>query len=200
VNEGFTDKIVIDWDAEWLVEGPVPVTVTTYDPGVAVPAVVFVVIVAVALPEGCTEVGLISHAGGICPVCDDTWHASTTVPVKPVPATTEMAEEDCCPGSIAKGLNAAMLSEKSWPVADGSSIRKAAGTHNINRPLRRALSCRMDGNEGNLSMNSFDPTTFDSCRDTKAARGAGRKERRGIIHTIIAKYGAIPPLCLLRAQ
>jgi len=80
---GNTDKFS---GIETVVFGDVPVIVTVYRPGVVgvVETVEFVVIVAVAPPEGFTAEGLTVQVGALTPVVVDvTVQARVTVPVKP---------------------------------------------------------------------------------------------------------------------
>ena len=152
-----------------------------YDPGVtAVPPLVTVPIVAVALPEPLTDGGLRLHVGGVAFGCGRTWQVRSTVPVKPVPATSVTRDVADPPGLIANGSNAAIVRVKLWPAEDPTKVKKRIGMTRIaarteveartgeafpileSWQLRVNWETKIDADDRNLNMSGCWFNYFDS--------------------------------------
>ncbi len=78
----------------------VPVTVIKYSPGVAVPVLVTVFTMTVALAGGATEAGLTTHVGKTVIVSFEVaWHERSTVPLNPLSVPTVRLDVASPPGS-----------------------------------------------------------------------------------------------------
>ena len=68
------------------------------------------------------------QVGDVAFGCGRTWHVRSTVPVKPVPATSVTSEVAEPPGLIAYGSNVAIVSVKLWPAEDPTQVKRRMGT------------------------------------------------------------------------
>jgi hypothetical protein len=132
-----------------------------------------VVMVAVALPGGVTEGGLIWHSGlTVLEVGDTatTLQLKLTGPGEVCPDGTDRLTDDAavCEGATAKGLNLFISSVYVCADADGRNA-SANETQRTATAARTARNLRICG-ESDLNMSKFaDSTSFDSRSGAKAA-------------------------------
>jgi len=124
---------------------------------VAVPELVTVLTIAVALAGGATEAGLTTHVGKIViDSFDVAWHVRSTVPLNPLSVPTVRLDVASPPGSTVP-LPENVFICKVKPAcadADGSIPRKSIKTNKTGTPYE-LCDLKMEDDDSNLNMSRF---------------------------------------------